>query len=56
MSDKKMCIRDREKTADGVQHLRHYQFEVDAETGQRGKEPLHDEHSHACLLYTSRCV
>jgi phage terminase large subunit len=41
------CWFDREKTADGVQHLRHYQFEVDAETGQRGKEPLHDEHSHA---------
>jgi phage terminase large subunit len=41
------CWFDREKTADGVQHLRHYQFEIDPNTGQRGKEPLHDEHSHA---------
>lgn len=41
------CWFDREKTADGLQHLRHYQFEIDANTGQRGKEPLHDEHSHA---------
>ena len=41
------CWFDREKTADGIQHLRHYQFEIDATTGQRGKEPLHDEHSHA---------
>lgn len=41
------CWFDRERTSDGVQHLRHYQFEVHPETGQRGKEPLHDEHSHA---------
>lgn len=41
------CWFDREKTADGVQHLRHYKYEIDKETGQRGKEPLHDEHSHA---------
>ena len=40
------CWFDREKTADGIQHLRHYQYEVDPETGQRGKEPLHDQHSH----------
>lgn len=41
------CWFDREKTTDGIQHLRHYQFEIDSRTGQRGKEPLHDEHSHA---------
>lgn len=41
------CWFDREKTADGLQHLRHYQFEIDANTGQRSAEPLHDEHSHA---------
>jgi phage terminase large subunit len=41
------CWFDREKTADGLQHLRHYQFEVDRKTGLRGKEPMHDEHSHA---------
>lgn len=40
------CWFDREKTADGVQHLRHYQYEIDPETGQRGREPLHDQHSH----------
>jgi len=41
------CWFDREKTADGVQHLRHYQFDIDPDTKQRSKEPLHDEHSHA---------
>lgn len=41
------CWFDQEKTSYGVQHLRHYQFEVHPETGQRSKEPLHDEHSHA---------
>lgn len=41
------CWFDREKTADGIQHLRHYQYDVDPESGQRGREPLHDQHSHA---------
>lgn len=41
------CWFDAEKTSDGVQHLRHYQFDVDPDTNQRSKEPLHDEHSHA---------
>jgi len=47
------CWFDREKAADGVQHLRHYQFEINPETGQRGKEPLHDEHSHAADAFMS---
>jgi phage terminase large subunit len=33
--------------ADGLQALQHYQFAVNAETGQRGKEPLHNWSSHA---------
>lgn len=41
------CWFDRERTADGLQHLRHYQFDIDPDTKLRGKEPLHDEHSHA---------
>jgi phage terminase large subunit len=41
------CWFDLEKTHDGMQHLRHYQFEIDPDTHQRSKEPLHDEHSHA---------
>jgi phage terminase large subunit len=45
------CWFDQAKTADGIQHLRHYQFEIDPETHQRSKEPLHDEHSHAADAY-----
>jgi phage terminase large subunit len=41
------CWFDREKTTDGVHHLRHFQFEIDPDTKLRGKMPLHDEHSHA---------
>lgn len=41
------CFFDREKCADGLQHLRHYQYEIDADTKLRSREPLHDEHSHA---------
>jgi phage terminase large subunit len=47
------CWFDKEKTADGIQHLRHYQFEVNPDTGQRGREPLHDEHSHAADAFMS---
>ncbi|MGH8744408.1 MAG: hypothetical protein ACREUY_09045, partial [Burkholderiales bacterium] len=32
---------------DGLQHLRHYSFDVDPHTRQRSKNPRHDEHSHA---------
>ena len=37
---------DRENCADGLNCLRHYRYEVDAETGQFGKSPLHDQYSH----------
>jgi phage terminase large subunit len=40
------CWFDKTKTADGLQHLRHYQFEIDPDTKLRSKEPIHDEHSH----------
>ena len=40
------CYFDRENTADGLNCLRHYRYEVDPETGQFSKQPLHDQYSH----------
>ncbi len=40
------CVFDKEKTADGLQCLRHYAFAFDAETGKVSKEPKHDAFSH----------
>jgi phage terminase large subunit len=40
------CYFDREHTADGLACLRHYRYEVDAETGQFSRTPLHDHYSH----------
>lgn len=40
------CWFDREKCADGLSALRHYQYGVNAETGQVTKEPLHNWASH----------
>lgn len=40
------CIFDKEKTADGIQCLRHYAYAKDAETGRTSKEPKHDDWSH----------
>ncbi len=40
------CWFDREKTVDGLQALRHYRFELDPDTRQLSKEPLHDWTSH----------
>lgn len=41
------CYFDEKKTADGLQCLRHYRYDVDPDTQQFSKYPLHDENSHA---------
>jgi len=41
------CWFDQAKCADGVQNLRHYRFEVDPDTGNFSKNPMHDSNSHA---------
>ena len=40
------CWFDREHTADGIQCLRHYQYEVDKDTGLFSRAPLHNWASH----------
>ena len=40
------CYFDREHAADGINCLRHYRYEVDPETGQFSRNPLHDHYSH----------
>ena len=40
------CWFDRENTHEGLQCLRHYRYEVDPNTGQFSKSPLHDQFSH----------
>ena len=40
------CYFDREHTADGLACLRHYRYEVDPDTGQFSRNPLHDYYSH----------
>jgi phage terminase large subunit len=40
------CYFDREHTADGLACLRHYRYEVDPDTGQFSRNPLHDQYSH----------
>lgn len=41
------CWFDAEKCKDGLQYLRRYRYEVNADTGRISKNPLHDENSHA---------
>ncbi|ACS41667.1 PBSX family phage terminase large subunit [Methylorubrum extorquens] len=38
---------DEQKCADGLNHLRHYRYDVDPDTKQFSRKPLHDQHSHA---------
>jgi len=40
------CWFDREHAADGITCLRHYRYEVDPDTGQFSRSPLHDHYSH----------
>lgn len=37
---------DREHCAEGIKCLRHYRYEVDPETGNFSRNPLHDQYSH----------
>lgn len=41
------CYFDRDKTSDGRQRLARYKFDIDKDSGQWSKEPLHDENSDA---------
>jgi phage terminase large subunit len=41
------CYFDATKTADGINALRHYRYDVDPDTGKFGRSPLHDHNSHA---------
>lgn len=41
------CWFDEGKTAEGIQYLRHYRYEVDPDTRLFSNKPLHDWNSHA---------
>ena len=41
------CWFDAAKCADGINHLRRYRYDVDPDTKQYSRNPLHDDHSHA---------
>ncbi len=41
------CWFDETRCADGLQALRHYRYDVDPDTGQFSRKPLHDHNSHA---------
>jgi phage terminase large subunit len=41
------CVFDQEKTADGLNNLRRYTYDVHPDTGLWSKNPKHDDHSHA---------
>jgi len=40
------CWFDRDNCVDGLQCLRHYRYEVDPDTKQFSRTPLHDQYSH----------
>jgi len=50
------CYFDTTNCGDGIQHLRHYRYEVDPDTGQFSKKPLHDFHSHAADAFRMLAV
>jgi phage terminase large subunit len=53
-----LCWFDRERTADGVQALRHYRYGEVQTSGHPTREPLHDVNSHAsdALRYAAICA
>jgi len=47
---------DAEKCTDGLNSLRRYRYDVDPETGQYSKNPLHDDASHAADAFRYMAV
>jgi len=45
------CYFDQDRCAEGINHLRHYRFEVDQQTKQFSQHPKHDEHSDASKAF-----
>ena len=41
------CWFDQGKCVDGINALRHYRYDVDEDSGQLSRKPLHDVYSHA---------
>lgn len=41
------CYFDQSACADGLTALRHYRYDVDADTGKFSRNPVHDNYSHA---------
>lgn len=50
------CFFDMERTADGMQALRRYCYDVNQDTGQYSKNPLHDENSHGADAFRMMAV
>jgi phage terminase large subunit len=46
------CFFDEEKTADGLQCLRRWRYDVDPDTNQYSRLPLHDDASHGADAFT----
>jgi phage terminase large subunit len=52
------CWFDRENCSEGLACLRHYRYDVDPETGNFSRQPLHDHYSHGAdaFRYVAMCV
>jgi phage terminase large subunit len=50
------CYFDAEKTADGLQALRHYRYETDDKLQTLKKQPLHDWASHPADAFRTFAV
>lgn len=46
-----MCYFDEQACEQGLERLRRYKYDVDEETGQRDRVPLHDENSHGASAF-----
>lgn len=50
------CWFDAERCADGIQCLRRYRYDVDPDSGQYSRHPLHDDASHAADAFRYAAV
>lgn len=51
-----LCWFDEVECAEGLERLRRYKYEVDEETGERDRQPLHDINSHGSSAFMGFAV
>jgi phage terminase large subunit len=52
----RLCLFDEERCSEGLERLRRFKFQIDEDTGERDRLPLHDVNSHGASAFMGFAV